>query len=167
MPPPQAIPTRSCDGCALCCKLGEIPDFKPYNAWCQFCSTHQGCDAYDARPAPCRDFYCHYLTSDLGEEWRPSTCGMVVSVHAGEPSRLTVSVDPDRPERWREEPYLAQIMHWSRQGAVTIMVGDAAYAAYPDRIEPLGTIDDAHTILITEQQTAQGTRYLATRVRKS
>lgn len=162
-PPAITVPGRICGDCALCCKLGEIPGLKPYNAWCRFCSTQAGCDAYDARPQPCRDFYCHYLTSDLSEDWRPRTCGMVVSAYAN-PPRLTVSVDPDMPPRWRDSPYLEQIQHWAHHGAVTVMEGLMAYAAYPDRIEPLGEITDDYQLVIIEEDTTRGRRYRTERV---
>lgn len=154
---------RQCGDCALCCHLGEIPQVKAYNTWCQHCSTHQRCDIYDTRPAPCRAFYCHYLLSDIGEEWYPRDCGMVVSAY-GAPARLTISVDPARPDIWRQAPYLPQLHHWARQGAVTVMVGLEAYAVYPERIEALGALDDAHTLVITELETTQGLRYRITRV---
>jgi hypothetical protein len=147
----------------MCCKLGEIPDFKPFNQWCQYCSTRHGCDIYPNRPQPCRDFFCHYLLSDLGEEWRPLTCGMVVSTYSG-PQRLTVSVDPERPALWNASPYLEQIMHWATQGAVTVMVGHHAHAVYPDRVEDLGEIDEEFALVITEQVTPAGTRYLSRRL---
>lgn len=156
---------RTCGDCALCCKLGEIPDFKPFNQWCRFCSTHAHCDIYDSRPAPCREFFCHYLKSDLNEDWFPKNCGMVISTYSG-PNRLTVSVDPETPETWRQQPYLAQIIHWSNQGAVTVMVGERAFAVYPDAIEDLGEITDGYIIEINEIVTPHGTSYRSQRVPK-
>lgn len=151
-------PARQCGTCALCCKLGEIPDFKPFNQWCQFCSTRQGCDIYADRPQLCRDFFCHYLQSDLPEHWNPLTCHMIVSVYEG-PLRMTVSVDPDYPLIWREPLYLEQIQHWAAQGAVTVMVGTRTFAAYPGHVEDLGELTAAHQLIITEIETAQGLRY--------
>ncbi len=165
-PDPAHPPTRQCGDCAMCCHLGEIVDFKPYNQWCQFCSTHQGCDIYQTRPQLCRDFFCHYLLSDIGEEWRPLTCHMVVSTYT-EPTRLNISVDPAFPDIWRQEPYLAQIIHWSNFGAVTVMVGEYAFAAYPDRIDALGEMTADHTLLIIEQETRAGLRYQVKRVLRS
>lgn len=156
--PQFPVPGRSCDGCAMCCKLGEIPQVKPFNQWCTHCSTHQRCDIYATRPAPCRQFYCHYLLSDVDEAWAPNQCGMVVSTYE-HPSRLTISVDPDRPARWREQPYLPQIQHWANFGAVTIMEGLHAYAAYPDRIDDLGVLDVGEELIILEQETTRGLRY--------
>lgn len=155
----HATPARECGDCALCCKLGEIPDFKPYNRWCTHCSTRARCDIYPTRPQPCRDFHCHYVLSDLPPHWAPMACGMVVDAKEGPPLRLTILVDPDRPPRWQEPLYLAQIQHWAMAGAVTLMVGDMAYAAYPDGIEPLGELTPAHTLVITEIETTNGLRY--------
>jgi hypothetical protein len=150
----------------MCCHLGEIPDFKPYNQWCVACSSHQRCDRYDTRPTPCRQFECYFLTSDLGEAWRPNQCGLVLSVHA-DPERLTILVDPEKPLRWRESPYIEQILQWSLQCAVSIMVGNAAFAVYPDRIETLGEVGEDETIVTTELHYAQsGRRFLSKRMKK-
>jgi hypothetical protein len=163
LPSRSEIPGRQCGDCAMCCHLGEIPGFKPYNQWCQYCSSQRGCDIYETRPQACRTFFCHYLISDLGEEWAPPTCGMVVAGQDN-PPRLTILVDPERPDIWREAPYFSQIRFWSQHGAVTVMIGDQAYAVTPQRIEDLGLLTPEYTIEITEQETISGMRYETKRV---
>lgn len=141
--------------------------FKPYNQWCVSCSTHQRCDRYDTRPALCRQFECHYLLSDLGEQWRPNHCGLIVSFHAN-PNRISILVDPEQPLRWREMPYIAQIMRWSQGYAVTVMVATEAFAVYPDRIEALGEVAEDETIVTQEQMLASGAvRFASKRMKKA
>ncbi len=148
-------PARNCDGCAQCCKLGEIPDFKPYNQWCRHCPTHDGCAIHATRPTLCRDFFCHYLRTPLEEHWRPDRCGMVIATYAG-PARMTVQIDPDMPPHWQGAPYLPQLMQWAQEQFVSVVIGEQTYAIYPDRIEDLGIIGDGYTVEITEYETASG-----------
>lgn len=159
------VSQRSCGDCALCCHLGEIPGFKPFNQWCQHCSTHAGCDIYATRPQPCRDFHCHYLLSDLPDSWFPKDCGFIVSTYAS-PPRVTVSVDPDRPVGWQASPYIEQLMHWAQVGAVNVQLGPRVFAVYPEGIEELGELDGTTELTILEQQTPQGLRYRSMLTRK-
>lgn len=166
--PKPAAPTlpRSCGSCAMCCYLGEIEGFKPYNQWCSACSTQTRCDRYDTRPTPCRQFQCLYTMSDLPEAWYPPVSHMVVSRHST-PARMTVLVDPETPLIWREGAYLSQLQAWAVEAPVTVMVGLAAFAVYPNRIEALGEITPEYSIAIHEQQLASGERrYQLERVRK-
>lgn len=140
---------RQCGDCALCCHLGEIVDFKPYNQWCQHCSTRRKCDSYEARPTLCREFHCLYLRGGLGEHWYPLMSHMIVSLHPN-PKRITVLVDPEAPLIWREAPYLAELQSLARTQPVTVMVETRAYAVYPDRIEDLGTLAAGEQVEITE-----------------
>lgn len=156
------ISQRSCGDCALCCHLGEIPDVKAFNAWCTHCSSQQRCDIYETRPRPCRDFHCHYLLSDLGEEWYPRDCGFIVATYQ-HPPRVTIMADPAMPARWRESPYIEQIQHWARKGAVTVQTGPRTYAISPQSIDDLGEDSDETMIVILEQETPAGMRYRAIR----
>ena len=78
--------TRSCGECSLCCSLLEIsaeraPEIgpKPAGETCRHC-TAPGCSIYATRPQLCRDFACQWLLDErLGEEWKPSNCGMILS----------------------------------------------------------------------------------------
>lgn len=159
------VPGRNCGDCAMCCKLPVIPELnKPYNAWCQHCGNHQHCDIYDTRPQRCRDFFCHFMLSTLGEEWRPNKCRLMLSVAD---NRMRVMVDPARPDAWRKEPYFSAIRHWSTQGEVHVMVGKITHVVFPDHIDNVGEITDDHQILILETSTAQGVHRRAERILKS
>lgn len=161
--PMTALPTpRECGDCALCCHLGEVPQVKPFNQWCQHCSTHRGCDIYPTRPQICRDFFCHYLKSDLPEHWHPLTSHMVVGSYEGPPPRITVAVESEYPLIWREPSYFAQLKHWATQGAVTVMVGTTVHVITPRGSETLGELTDANQLIITEIETPQGVHYRTT-----
>lgn len=142
----------------MCCYLGEIIDFKPYNQWCTHCSTRRRCDAYDSRPSACRQFFCAYIQSDLGEEWYPPRSHMVVSLHLN-PKRMTVLVDPETPLVWQEAHYFQQLQAWAHHHPVTVMVDQHAFAVYPQRVEDLGEVSEGKRIEITETETTSGIRY--------
>jgi hypothetical protein len=104
------VPGRSCDGCTLCCKLMAIRELqKPRLAECSHCHIGVGCRIYTNRPAECAEFYCSYrLDPNLGEEWRPADCKIVVAYDRKD-HRINVCVDPSLGDGWREAPYYDQI----------------------------------------------------------
>jgi len=146
----------------MCCYLGEIPDFKPYNQWCHQCSSRLRCDDYEARPSPCRQFNCVYVRSMLGTEWYPMRSHMVVSAHDN-PKRMTVLVDPETPMVWQETAYFPKLQAWARECPVTVMVGLHAFAVYPDRLEDLGELAEGEQVEITETRIGDKTQFLLRR----
>ena len=154
-PPVIPIAGRSCEGCAMCCKLGAIAEVnKPDGQWCTHCTTRQSCDIYDTRPKVCRTYYCYYMLSELPEEWRPTTSKLMVSLMVG--NLIYISVDPSRPDAWKKEPYFSMIRHWSSQARVVILVGLHATAIYPDNIVELGLVDDDHLLAEYNENTVNG-----------
>jgi hypothetical protein len=101
---------RQCGTCSMCCKLLIIPEIdKPGNQWCRDCTPGRGCNIYKTRPQVCRDFQCQWLRNpQLGEEWKPNVCGMMIYVDDGNICR--VMVDPGKPDIWREPDRLKVIM---------------------------------------------------------
>lgn len=123
------VPGRNCGTCSLCCILPEIAEFdKPANQPCRHCVAGGGCDAYDARPATCRDFYCLWRTeAALTPEWEPQISRMMLYRQG---PQLTVLVEPEAGSIWRETPYLewleAQARVLKAQGGyVVVYAGDA------------------------------------------
>ena len=163
--PTIPVAGRTCGDCAMCCKIPLIPELeKPYNTWCTHCVDRASCGIYETRPERCRDYFCYFMTSTLGEEWRPSKCRMIVSEY---PDRLLVMVDPARPDAWRKEPYATTLRRWSGQISVYVMLGTTTYAIFPDHVDDLGEVTDDHHIMIMQEQTAQGMRKRAVRILKS
>jgi hypothetical protein len=72
---------RSCDGCTMCCKLLAIDVLeKPRGAWCRHCDQQSGCVIYEARPDPCRGFYCGYLRlAQIDDRWKPSKAKFLIN----------------------------------------------------------------------------------------
>lgn len=105
---PALVPGRDCGSCSLCCILPDIAEFdKPANEPCRHCMPGGGCDAYDARPSTCRDFYCLWRTDPtLGDEWEPRQSWMMMY---GQGPQLTVLVEPEAGAIWREAPYLWEL----------------------------------------------------------
>jgi len=101
---PALVPGRDCGSCSLCCILPDIAVFdKQANQPCRHCQPAGGCDAYDMRPATCRNFFCLWRTDPaLGEEWDPRVSRMMMY---GQGPQLTVLVEPEAATIWRESPY--------------------------------------------------------------
>lgn len=110
---PCRADARSCAGCTACCVLPEIAVLdKPADVACPHCSLGQGCRAYEARPSPCRDFLCLWVTgNDLGLHWQPSRSGMLVYRQG---PQLTVLVEPARHGLWQTEPYAADLARMAK-----------------------------------------------------
>ena len=102
---PELVAGRSCGPCSLCCKVSRVATLeKPAGKWCPHCAPGRGaCMIHDVRPSECRNFHCSWLLSpELGPEWRPLTCKMVL---IRRPHQILLLVDPGHPSAWREEPY--------------------------------------------------------------
>jgi hypothetical protein len=149
----------------MCCKIPIIPELnKPYNTWCTHCGNHASCSIYDTRPQRCRDFMCHFLTSDLSEAWRPSKCRMILSARE---DRLVIMVDPARPDSWRKEPHASLIHRWAGQTQVHVMVGSSTFVVFPDHVDDVGEVTDEHKIVTITEPIANGMRQRAIRVHQS
>jgi hypothetical protein len=113
----RGVPVKgcACAGCTLCCKLLAVPELeKPAGQWCQNCAVGVGCLVHDeGQPVGCKEWNCWWrVEARVGDHWRPDRCGMVLSYT---PSQLQVHVGPARPDEWRKEPYLGDLMQWSRE----------------------------------------------------
>ncbi len=112
----------------MCCKLPNIDELgKKAGDWCHHCSTRSNCDIYETRPDSCRSFFCHFMENPrLGEEWRPSKSRLMI-LGKDDGHTVLVMVDPDRPDAWKKEPYLASFHNWSQRLNVVINVGARQY----------------------------------------
>ena len=137
---------RSCDDCAMCCMLFDIPSLdKKAGTWCSHCVGRQRCGAYDARPQECRDFFCHYrLDTAVPEAWKPSRSSMAIR---SDPTgiAIVVYVDPDHPDVWRNEPYYSDLKAWSRNRIaagrqVHVRTQGRTIVILPDRDVDLGVV---------------------------
>ena len=96
------IPGKACGACGMCCKILEIEDFsKPAGPWCAFCVPGIGCNAYEARPATCRDYQCLWKGDrGLTPMLRPDRVGTILMEDADTDDYLAVC-DPAKPMAWR------------------------------------------------------------------
>jgi len=145
---------RSCDGCTLCCKVLAAPPLnKPMGQWCTHCVQGEGCGIHATRPEVCSGFHCYWLINgELGEEWRPDLCHMVLSLDL-DGRRLNANADPDYPEAWLGEPYYSQLRAWARfalprNGQVVAYGGDRVFVILPDRHVELGRLEPDDYIFI-------------------
>lgn len=143
-PPRQDAPEpRACGPCQLCCRLPEIEALdKPANRACVHCRSVEalmaapalgGCLIYPDRPQPCRDFSCLWRQGDLGPDWAPLDCHMMVYRQG---PQLTVLVDPDHQGIDRREPYATALANMAAQagaagGYVIVFTGDAVRKVAP------------------------------------
>jgi hypothetical protein len=160
----QIVEGRSCKDCTLCCKLLGIAELeKPRAIWCTHCDVTAGCKIHGAHPAECRDFYCGYLTNAaLDERWAPTRSKMVLAYDEVHAPRLSVHVDPARPDAWRKEPYYSQIKRWAiaaaaQRGQVIVWQGRSTVAALPDRDKDLGEVRSDQFIITSTRQGPQDT----------
>lgn len=129
---------RSCDSCHLCCKVFPIREVgKVGFAHCDNLEPGVGCRIYETRPQTCREFFCLWmLDASLGEEWQPCRAGFVL--HDPVPYALLASVDVERPDSWRQEPYVADFRIWAHaltqgQHLVGVRCGDHTTLLIKDR----------------------------------
>jgi hypothetical protein len=155
-------PVRACDGCTLCCKVLSIEALgKPEGLWCRHCKVGSGCLAYDTRPTACRVFHCDYLLQPtFTAEWKPSLSRLVVMSDAVQ-NRITVHVDPARPDAWRRHPYYATLKRWSEharanRGQVVVMIGRRAIVVFPDRDVDLGVMAGDEMIVTGDRRSKNG-----------
>lgn len=117
---PAARTDRQCGKCSLCCKLLHVIELnKPAGQWCEHCKPgHGGCSIHETRPHICRSYFCGWmLTKNVGEEWYPLTCHMVLSLGVFNGiNTVTVTVDPNYPSMWKERPYYAQLKQMAYRG---------------------------------------------------
>lgn len=109
---------RTCGSCSLCCKIMGVPDVTGRDVWCRHAAPGKGgCKIYHTRPEPCRAFHCVWLTDDKFKDyWFPAKCRIMIDVRI-EPQRVVCfHVDPDYPDRWREEPWFSEIKHIAGAG---------------------------------------------------
>jgi hypothetical protein len=160
----QIVEGRGCKDCTLCCKLLGIAALeKPRATWCTHCDVKAGCKIHGAHPAECKDFYCGYLTNAaLDERWAPTRSKMVLAYDEVHAPRLSVHVDPARPDAWRKEPYYSQIKRWAvaaaaQRGQVIVWQGRSTIAVLPDRDKDLGEVRPDQFIITSTRQGPQDT----------
>jgi hypothetical protein len=167
--PPPLLPGRACGSCTLCCKLLAIEALaKPAGTWCGHCKVGAGCGVYDARPAECRAFHCGYLIwEQAGEHWNPARSKMVIASEEGG-RRVSVYVDPARPDAWRRDPFHRDIKQWAQwavEGGQQVLVHAAgrAIAILPDQEVELGPIAKGDSFRLVERFEGGRRRYEAVR----
>ncbi len=156
---------RSCGGCTMCCKLLHIEALdKPRSQWCTHCDIGAGCKIYEERPSECRDFHCGFLTdANFGDHWRPARSKMVIALDSNA-NRLTVFVDPDRPDAWRKEPFYSDVKKWARaaaknQGRVVVSLGYEVIVVTPDGETNLGQVNNDQLIIARRKGGSGGTEF--------
>ena len=154
---------RQCGDCSLCCKLLGIPELnKPKDTWCPNFAAGIGCRIYADRPPSCHNFICRWLAApDMGPEWKPSVCKMVVD---SKPSLFVVHVDPAIAQPWRAEPYFSVLKRLSAQGLtkgtiVMVIERRRTIVILPDKEVDLGVIGPDARIAMEPIRTPHGLQW--------
>ena len=167
MSDPAIVPGRGCNGCTMCCKLLKIAVLnKPPLVWCEHCDVGVGCKIYEARPQVCREFICEYLRNpNLGEEWRPDQCKMVV-LNDSRNKAVVVQVDSSRPNAWRMAPFYEHIKKVAERALannwyLVVWEGAEAVVVLPDRDVRLGKVEGGSIVVSTLEAEDGSVRYEA------
>jgi hypothetical protein len=154
---------RGCNGCTLCCKVLRVAELdKPKGEYCRHCAAGAGCTIYETRFDVCRAFHCGYLTTpEIGEHWHPAVSHMIVVPELGG-ERISVNVDTDWPEIWREPRYHDDLRQWARWGAaamvgVVVVVGQDATVILPDHDVALGPVGEDEQVVLCQTSGPAGT----------
>jgi len=130
---------RSCDGCALCCKLQGVAALaKPLGRWCEHCVEHAACGIYERRPQECAGFACAWVLG-IGPDWlKPSDSGALLHFEFG---LWRLRLDATRFGKWRDGRLGAFVRKFISTGVpLVILEGDAAYGV------PSAIALDGHTL---------------------
>jgi hypothetical protein len=156
---------RGCDGCTLCCKVMGVHQLaKPQGTWCKHCRIGVGCGIYAERPEECVTFNCGYLVlPHLTPEWKPAVSHLIISSGVSK-DRLSIHVDPSRPDAWRKQPYYGVIKQWAAQALskrqqVVVMIDKRSIVILPDRDIDFGVVASDEMIVMGETPTLQGMAY--------
>lgn len=147
----DALTTRRCGGCDLCCTACAVLDMTPPKPMGERC-THmvQGacgsCGIYENRPPTCFEFYCTWRLSELIMPRRggsgipdrlfPAKCGFVLHWPNPFDVIMTLFKDPARPNRWTK--YVRELKRIARDNDIAIAIGGADEATHV--IAPSGRI---------------------------
>jgi hypothetical protein len=142
----------------LCCELIGVPEYRrPDGKGCTQVLTGKGCAIHPARPNACRTFQCMWsVVPAFDDYWRPDKCGFVLT---SKDMRVTVDVDPARPDAWRASPYYRHLKHLSlRTGEkfLTVIVRTQGHALvlFPEADIDLGI--DKPEVTITSGYEVRG-----------
>ena len=133
-----ALPDRSCGTCHMCCKVFPIAEIgKEGFSNCVHLKVGEGCTIHASRPQTCRAFFCDWRReASLDDSWKPDVCGFIL--HDPAPYAMLASVDPDRPDSWRQEPYYSQLREWAAnlaegQHLAGVRIGEKTLLLLKDR----------------------------------
>lgn len=155
--PPTLVESRSCGSCSLCCKVARLWTLqKPAGKWCSHCAPGRGgCQIHADRPSECRDFFCSWLRSpELGQEWQPRACKMVL---IRRPHQIILLVDSAHQTAWRRAPYYDALKAWARAGVrarprqqVLVYNNDRITIVLPNKDVDLGVVEAGSRIMVRE-----------------
>lgn len=109
---------KDCGECSLCCKLIDVPGLAGAGKWCPNCkpgASAGGCQIHEDRPSVCLGFDCFWRAESWPDELRPDMCKVIFEALPGVRTIL-MSVDPSRPDAWKEPSVLNVVSILRRKG---------------------------------------------------
>jgi hypothetical protein len=91
------------------------------------------------------------IGAEIGAHWKPATSHMVLTRESAA-NRISIYVDDDFTDAWRQEPYISEIKQWAvtaahNAGQVVVWQGLNAIAILPDREKDLGIVRDGQILV--------------------
>jgi hypothetical protein len=114
---------KECGECSLCCKLISVPGLAKAGEWCPYCkpgSKKGGCTIHDSRPSFCVGYHCFWRAESWPDKYRPDKCKVIFEALPGVYTIL-ISVDPSKPDAWKEKDILEVIEKLRKKGRPLIL----------------------------------------------
>ena len=114
---------KECGGCALCCKVMEIPGLAAKGEWCAHCRPGKEsgcCSVHSVRPQVCVGFDCFWRAESWPDQLRPDRCKVMFEALPGVETIL-ISVDASRPDAWKEKQVVKVITTLWKKGRPQVL----------------------------------------------
>jgi len=114
---------KDCGECSLCCKLIAVPGLAEAGEWCPYCEPGRkegGCTIHDSRPPFCKGYHCFWRAESWPDKYRPDKCKVIFEALPGV-FTILISVDPARPDAWKEKEILEVIEKLRKKGRPLIL----------------------------------------------
>lgn len=131
---------------------------------CPHCDIGVGCRIYEQRPNACRSFFCEYrLNIEIGEEWKPNICNMIITVDRPA-RRINVMCDDGHFDAWRKQPFYAQIKTMAlnilrQRGHLIVWEGLEGIGILPHKEVRLGRPQTNQVVVAGRRMTDQGEEF--------
>lgn len=107
----------------MCCKLVNVPGLAEAGKWCPHCQPGNGngcCTIHEDRPDFCRGYHCFWRAEEWPDWLRPDRSKVIFEALPGV-FTILVSIDPDRPDAWKDRYVRAVIEKLRKKGRPLVL----------------------------------------------